>query len=112
MMGSPDGEEWHLSHEGPVHRVLFNRPFAIGKYEVTFAEWDACVAARGCSNKPGDRGWGRGNRPVFAVNWNDAYAPDHRHWVPHFPDASVKRMLPLSPCTFTPFYARRSRAFS
>jgi formylglycine-generating enzyme required for sulfatase activity len=42
---------------------------------VTFAEWDACVAAGGCNgHRPGDRGWGRGNRPVINVSWNDAKA--------------------------------------
>jgi formylglycine-generating enzyme required for sulfatase activity len=39
---------------------------------VTFAEWDACVAAGGCDPKRGDSGWGRENRPVINVSWNDA----------------------------------------
>jgi formylglycine-generating enzyme required for sulfatase activity len=51
--------------------VTIERPFAVGKYEVTFAEWDACVTAGGCDHKPGDQGWGRGRRPVFGVSWND-----------------------------------------
>lgn len=50
-----------------------NQPFAAGKYEVTFAEWDACVADNGCSGySPNDQGWGRDKRPVINVNWNDA----------------------------------------
>ena len=40
--------------------------------EVTFREWDACRRGGGCSHIPGDRGWGRGNRPVVNVSWNDA----------------------------------------
>ena len=49
--------------------------FAIGKYTVTFAEWDACVADGGCGGyQPSDNGWGRGNRPVINVSWNDAQA--------------------------------------
>ena len=49
--------------------------FAIGKYAVTFAEWDKCVADGGCGGyQPPDNGWGRGNRPVINVNWNDAKA--------------------------------------
>ena len=48
------------------------QPIAVGKFEVTFAEWDACVAAGGCQHKPEDRGWGRGNRPVIHVSWDDA----------------------------------------
>ena len=58
------------SHEKPVHRVRI-KAFLLGKTEVTFAQWDACVAAGGCSHKPDDRGWGRGNRPVINVSWKD-----------------------------------------
>lgn len=49
--------------------------FAIGQYEVTFAQWDACVAGGGCNGyMPDDNGWGRGERPVINVSWNDAQA--------------------------------------
>ena len=74
-MGSPSSEEgWHKS-EGPVHRVTIPALFAVGKYEVTFAEWDACVSAGGCGgHRPDDKGWGRGARPVIDVSWNDAKA--------------------------------------
>ncbi|UPT61459.1 MAG: formylglycine-generating enzyme family protein [Hyphomonadaceae bacterium JAD_PAG50586_4] len=49
--------------------------FAAGQYELTFAEWDACVAAGGCTGStPYDEGWGRGNRPVIGVRWADAQA--------------------------------------
>ena len=57
----------------PVHGVTIGRPFALSVYEVTFAEWDACVAAGGCgAYEPRDRGWGRGARPVVNVSWDDA----------------------------------------
>jgi formylglycine-generating enzyme required for sulfatase activity len=52
--------------------VSIGTPFAVGKFEVTFAEWDACVAQGGCSHRPDDRGWGRGRQPVMNVNWDDA----------------------------------------
>ncbi len=58
--------------ELPVRQVTIPRPFAVGKYEVTFAEWDACVSAGGCSHRPSDVGWGRGRRPVMNVSWDDA----------------------------------------
>ena len=58
------------SDEKPVHRVRI-KAFLLGKTEVTFAQWDACVAAGGCSRKPSDEGWGRGNRPVMRVSWKD-----------------------------------------
>ena len=74
LMGSPDGEAGREKNEGPMHRVTIAGPLAVGKYEVTFAEWDACVVAGGCAHRPGDEGWGRGTRPVINVSWADAQA--------------------------------------
>ena len=75
MMGSPSSEKGRDSDEGPQHRVRIAQPFAVGVYEVTFAEWDACVSAGGCNgHSPADRGWGRGQYPVIYVSWNDAQA--------------------------------------
>jgi formylglycine-generating enzyme required for sulfatase activity len=61
-------------YENPVHRVSFSKPFAIGRYEVTFGEWDQCVDEGGCKYRPEDREWGRGDRPVINVSWLDAKA--------------------------------------
>jgi len=72
MMGSPESEPEHSKIESPQHKVSIAYALAVGKYEVTFAEWDACVAAGGCSHKPEDEGWGRGKRPVIDVSWQDA----------------------------------------
>jgi formylglycine-generating enzyme required for sulfatase activity len=58
--------------EKPVHWVSVNK-FAMGKYEVTFAEYDKFANATG-RKKPEDLGWGRGNRPVIWVSWYDAVA--------------------------------------
>ncbi len=60
------------SNEKPVHRVSVSE-FAMGRYEVTFAEYDKFAQATG-RKKPDDEGWGRGNRPVINVSWNDAVA--------------------------------------
>ena len=59
------------SDERPVHRVSV-KAFLMSATEVTFAQWDACVAAGGCSHKPSDQSWGRGSRPVINVSWEDA----------------------------------------
>ena len=73
MMGSPSSEEERDSDEGPQHQVRIAQPFAVGVYEVTFAEWDACVSVGGCNGYvPADRGWGRDLHPVIHVSWNDA----------------------------------------
>ena len=58
-------------NERPAHNVTVPS-FMIGKHEVTFAQWDACVEGGGCrSYRPHDEGWGRDNRPVIHVSWND-----------------------------------------
>ena len=75
MMGSPSSEADRFYLEDPQHRVTIAAPFAVGKYEVSFAEWDACVAAGGCNGyRPDDEGWGRGQRPAINVSWKDAKA--------------------------------------
>ena len=58
--------------EQPVHHVSVHKNFAIGRRDVTFAEWDRCVAQLGCQFSPPDQGWGRGDRPVTNVSWDDA----------------------------------------
>lgn len=48
---------------------------AVGRTEVTFAQWEACVAAGGCNAyAPADESWGRDDRPVINVSWDDAQA--------------------------------------
>jgi formylglycine-generating enzyme required for sulfatase activity len=72
LMGSPAGETDRDSDEGPQQRVTI-APFAAGRFDVTFAQWDACVAGGGCNGyRPSDDGWGRGDRPVIEVSWQDA----------------------------------------
>ena len=78
-MGSPSWEKRRAEDEGPVHRVTIAKPFAVGVYEVTFGEWDACRRDGGCSHKPRDQGWGRGDRPAVNVNWEDAR--DYVRWL-------------------------------
>ena len=73
-MGSPDGEAGRGRDEGPQREVSIS-PFAISKTEITFQQWDACLAGGGCGGfSPSDHGWGRGDRPVIGISWNDAQA--------------------------------------
>jgi formylglycine-generating enzyme required for sulfatase activity len=74
MMGSPESEPERLSGEGPQHKVTIAKPFAVGRFALTFDEWDAALAAGGVQHKPRDQGWGRGRRPVINVSWDDAKA--------------------------------------
>ena len=58
--------------EGPVRTVTIAQPFAVARYETTFEQWDACVAAGECRSGVRDIGFGRGDRPVILVSWKDA----------------------------------------
>jgi formylglycine-generating enzyme required for sulfatase activity len=71
-MGSPENEPDRYQWEGPQHEVTIGKPFAVSKFEVTFDEWDACVAAAACPKAPDS--WGRGQMPVINVSWEDATA--------------------------------------
>jgi formylglycine-generating enzyme required for sulfatase activity len=55
------------------HNITFQRPFRLGLYEVTFAEYDLYAAITGAT-LPNDAGWGREHRPVINVSWDDAHA--------------------------------------
>ena len=68
-MGRSDGQP----EERPVHTVNLKRTFAIGKYPVTFIEWEAFERATiGKKRGLGDHGWGRGTRPVVSIPWHRA----------------------------------------
>lgn len=60
--------------EAPTRLVVIGRAFAIGRHEVTFDEWQHCVADGACRGAVDDHGWGRGRRPVINVSWHDANA--------------------------------------
>lgn len=72
QMGSPATESGRYNDER-IHTVRITEPFAIGKYEITFDEYDKFAQATG-RPAPNDRGWGRGSRPVIHVDWNNAVA--------------------------------------
>jgi formylglycine-generating enzyme required for sulfatase activity len=64
------GDENMGDREKPVHQVTLSH-FSVGKFSVTFEEYDQFCDDTG-REKPGDRGWGRGRRPVIYVSWDDA----------------------------------------
>ena len=85
MMGSPadepERESWRAGCESPQHKVTIAKPFAVGRFAVTFDEWEAAqqdkdwqaVTGR-AARQPKDYGWGTGDRPVIDVDWEDAKA--------------------------------------
>jgi formylglycine-generating enzyme required for sulfatase activity len=68
MMGSADAKK----DQWPQHKVTIAKPFAVSKFEITYDQWDMCVAAGGCDNKLSYADWGRGTKPVVRVTWDDA----------------------------------------
>ena len=70
-MGDLDGSG--NSNERPVRTVTISHRIAMGKYTITFEEYDQYVAATN-AERPADEGWGRGSRPVINVNWLEAKA--------------------------------------
>ena len=73
------GTQSRHKHERPPHKVTFARPFAIGRYEVTFDEWQACYDAGGCSVMPADHQWGAGKRPIINIKW--AATKEFAEWI-------------------------------
>lgn len=69
LMGSPETPE--ASEAELPRREVRIRSFLLGKTEVTFDQWDACVADKGCTTVPRDNGWRRGTNPVINVRWTD-----------------------------------------
>jgi len=62
-MGTNDAQD----DEKPVHRVTISQPFALGKIEVTQAEWSAVMGGN-----PSDISYIGDNYPVENVSWDDA----------------------------------------
>ncbi len=73
VMGSPESEAHRMIWERPQHEVAISKPFLLGRYAVTFDEYDHFCEATN-RKKSEDQGWGRGKLPVIDVNWEDASA--------------------------------------
>jgi formylglycine-generating enzyme required for sulfatase activity len=71
-MGSPLTEAGRNTSEGPQHQVTIAKTFAVSAFELTFDEWDTCVAYGDCPQGVLDGGFGHGQRPVIDVTWDDA----------------------------------------
>jgi len=73
MLGSPPGESGRQTFESAPHLVEIAKPFAVGRYAVTFAQWDACYAEGACGHRRlGDLDFGRGKRPAIFATWAEA----------------------------------------
>ncbi len=74
-MGAPREEAGRQSTDGPQRRVDIGYRFAIATRETTFDQWALCVEEGGCrAYVPADEGWGRADRPVINVSYEDAAA--------------------------------------
>jgi formylglycine-generating enzyme required for sulfatase activity len=70
-MGSPPTEQGHYDNEGPQREIMIAKRFAVSKFDVTFADWDACVSLGGC-HQVSDSGMGYDTKPVINISWDDA----------------------------------------
>jgi formylglycine-generating enzyme required for sulfatase activity len=69
-MGTPMNEVDRDNRDFPQHRVTIARPFAVGRFTISFDEWDACLADGGCDGNKGDeKGFGRGRLPAQGINF-------------------------------------------
>lgn len=66
--------------ESPRHTVLITRPFAIGRFPVTFDQW-GFAEAEGACRKADDCRWGKGRRPVINISWEDVQG--YLAWLQH-----------------------------
>jgi formylglycine-generating enzyme required for sulfatase activity len=72
-MGATESDDKFASIvEKPRHYVEIGCNFAVGRYPVTFEQWDAYAGASREAHKPDDAGWGRGKVPAINVSWEDA----------------------------------------
>ncbi|MEH2510988.1 formylglycine-generating enzyme required for sulfatase activity [Nitrobacteraceae bacterium AZCC 1564] len=72
MMGTPANEVDRSKGEDPVHRVTIVKPFAVGRFAISFDDWDACLADGGCGGVRGnDNGFGRGRLPAHGIRFNE-----------------------------------------
>ncbi len=91
LMGSPQDEAARGGDEddqegrgGSQVPVTIDYSFAVGRTEVTWDNWETCVAEGGCDGAGvevagGAEGWGKGNLPVINVTWVDA--KDYTAWL-------------------------------
>lgn len=87
MVLVPPGRFWMGSHEAdgepnemPRHEVVIDYPLLVGKFPMTFQDWDfyldqamrSPIGGNRAPHVPRDNGWGRGRQPVVDVSWDDA----------------------------------------
>ncbi len=72
IMGTPLSEIDRYKGEDPLHQVTLARPFAVGRFTISFDEWDACLADGGCDGNKGDDKFGRGRMPAQGISFDAA----------------------------------------
>lgn len=73
------GDDDTYKYEVPAHPVQIDYHFALGQFEVTFEEWEACAKELGCKAAPDDHGWGKGLYPIINLTYADIQ--DYLKWI-------------------------------
>ncbi len=84
--------------ERPEHKVTLKQQFAIGKHELTNAQWDSCVTDGGCKYSADDKNYGGGQRLVWDISWNDAV--EFVTWLAKKQASPIVCLMKLSGSTF------------
>jgi formylglycine-generating enzyme required for sulfatase activity/serine/threonine protein kinase len=72
LMGSPENEPGRQANDGQQHEVTITKPFHIGVYEVTQAEYEKVTGMN--PSKFNKQNGGGPDHPVEMVSWDDAVA--------------------------------------
>jgi len=65
------GDNQGAKYERPAHKVTIEKSFALGQYEITFTQWEACAQEQACKAAPDDHGWGKGSNPIINLTYGD-----------------------------------------
>ncbi len=80
QMGAPNSDFEAYENEKPVKNISIDYEFSVSKSPITFKEFD--IFCKNCGLELSyDEEWGRGDRPVIHVSWNDAQA--YLRWLNH-----------------------------
>ena len=71
-MGASPGEAGATPAELPQHAAQIPRPLAVGRFEVTYDQWDHCASDLACLPAESESYWRREGLPAVNISWQEA----------------------------------------